>query len=76
MKKTWIGGIFSFVGSLWSLAIMICAGSNLVDEWDTALGRFWSTVVSMRLIFPFIIAAALAVFGVIIVLAELFRKEK
>ncbi len=76
MKRTLTGGILALVGSIWALAIMICAGGNLVSEWDLALGRFWSTVVAMHLMFPFVVSAALAVFGIIVILVELFRKEK
>lgn len=76
MKKVLAGGILSLAGSVWAFAIMITAGSNLVNEWNTELGRFWSTVVAMRLMLPFVLSAVLAIFGISIVLVELFRKEK
>ena len=76
MKKTLTGSILALVGSIWSLAIILCAGNNLATEWDTELGRFWSTIASMRLTFLFVIAAVITVFGIIVILVELFRKEK
>ena len=41
MKKTLIGGILTLAGSIWALAILTAAGNNLVNGWDTSLGRFW-----------------------------------
>ncbi len=75
MKKVVIGGLLALAGSIWSLAIILTAGNNLVNGWDTALGRFWSTVLDMNLMVPFVLSAAVAVFGICILLIEYFRKE-
>ena len=76
MKKTLIGGFLSIIGSSWSIAIMFVAGNNLVTTWYTELGRFWSTVIEMQLMFPFVLSVALTVLGIILMAVELFRKEK
>lgn len=76
MKKTIIGGILALAGSIWSLAIILVAGNNLVNGWDTDLGRFWSTVVDMRLVVLLVISAAITLFGIGVILVELFNKDK
>ena len=76
MKKVLIGGLLALAGSIWALAIIVAAGNSLVDAWSTELGRFWSTVVDMQLVFLFILSAVVTLFSIIIMLVELFRKEK
>ena len=43
MKKTIIGGFLSLIGSIWTLAILIAAGNNLVSSLTTPPGRLLST---------------------------------
>jgi len=74
MKKALIGGALSLVGSMWAIAVMLIAGNNLADSWQTGLGRFWSTVVGMRLMFPFVLSALIAVPGIVLMAVDLFRK--
>ena len=76
MKRALIGGFFSLIGSIWSLAIVFIAGNNPVTAWDTERGRFWSTVIEMDLAFLFILAVVFALLGVVLMTIELFRKEK
>ena len=76
MKRALIGGFLSLIGSIWSLAIVFIAGNNLVTSWDPELGRFWSTVIKMDLMFLFILAVAFVVLGMVLMAVELFRKEK
>lgn len=75
MKKVMIGGFFSLIGSIWSLAVVFIAGNNLVTGWDTQIGRFWSTVIEMDLLFLFILSVAFVILGLIIMAVEFFRKE-
>ena len=75
MKRTIIGGFLALIGSILSFAIFTTAGSNLVSSWDTELGRFWSTVVEYRLMVLLILSLAVAVFGIILLAVELFRKD-
>lgn len=75
MKKTIIGGFLSLIGSIWTLAILISAGSNLVSSWTTPPGRLLATVTEMGLAFWFVLAVALTVFGLGVLVAELFRKD-
>lgn len=75
MKKTIIGGFLSLIGSIWTLAILIAAGNNLVSSWTTPPGRLLSTVFSMGLTFWFVFAIALTVFGLGVLAVELFKKD-
>ena len=76
MKRALIGGFISLIGSIWALAIVFLAGSNLVTSWDTKLGRLWSTVIEMDLAFLFVISVVFIVLGLILMAVELFCKEK
>lgn len=76
MKKMIIGGLLAFLGSIWALVIISVAGNNLVNSWNTDLGRLYSTVSEYQLTIPFILAVILAVFGLVVLFVELFRKEK
>ena len=75
MKKVVIGGFLSLIGSIWALAVIFIASNNLVTHWDTQLGRFWSTVIDMDLLFLFILSVVFVVLGLIIMAVEFFRKE-
>jgi len=76
MKKAITGGVLSLVGSIWALAVVFVAGNNLGSSWDSELGRFWSAVVEMRLMFLFVLAAVVTLLGIILMAAGLFSKEK
>lgn len=76
MKRVLIGGFLSLVGSIWSLAIVFIAGNNLATSWDPEIGRLWSTVIEMDLMFLFVLAVVFIVLGIVLMAIELFRKEK
>ncbi|MBP3656564.1 MAG: hypothetical protein J6K32_07710 [Clostridia bacterium] len=75
MKRALIGGFFSLLGSIWALAIVFIAGNHLVSSWDSRLGRLWSTVIEMDLMPLFVLSAAFIVLGILLMAAELFRRE-
>ena len=68
-------GFLSLVGSIWAMVIMLVAGNNLVTEWNTEAGRFWSTVTDLRLMFPFILAAVITLIGIIVMVIGLIKKD-
>ena len=76
MKRVLIGGFLSLIGSIWSLAIVFIAGNNLVTSWDREVGRLWTTVIEMDLMFLFVLAVVFIVLGITLMAVELFRKEK
>ena len=75
MKKAVIGGFLALIGSIWTLAVAYTACSNLVTEWHTELGRFWSTVIDMNLLPLMILSALMTVLGIVIMAVEFFRKD-
>lgn len=75
MKRALIGGFLSLIGSIWSLAIVFIAGNNLVTSWDSKVGRLWSTVIEMDLMFMFILSVVFIDLGIVLMVVELFRKE-
>lgn len=74
MKRSIIGGFLSLIGTIWSLAIILFAGNNLVSAWATPPGRFWSTVIETGMLFPMVLAIALLVLGLLVLGIEYFRK--
>ena len=72
MKKTLAGGILALIGTIWAAAIMSVAGNNLVNSWYTTNGRFWETVSALGLSFQFTLAVILTLFGVGVIVADLF----
>ncbi|MBE6551276.1 MAG: hypothetical protein E7665_03975 [Ruminococcaceae bacterium] len=76
MKRALIGGFLSLIGSIWTLAIVFITGNNLVTSWDPNLGRFWSTVIELDLMFLFILSVVLTIIGIILMMIELFRKDQ
>ncbi len=76
MKKILAGGFLSLIGSIWSLACCVAAGSNLVDGWSTPPGRFLTSVAQLGLTFPFVVSALAVVLGLVLMGFGLFSKEK
>lgn len=76
MKRVLIGGFLSLIGTIWTLAVVFIAGNNLVSEWYTPPGRFLTSVMEMDLLFVFILSVVLTISGIIMMIVELFRKEK
>lgn len=76
MKRTVIGGIISFIGSIWFIGIITAAANNQTTSWKTNLGRFWGTVDAMGL-HPFaILAGFVTLLGLIILAIEYFKNNK
>lgn len=75
MKKALIGGFLSLIGSIWALAVVFIAGSNLATSWQDPPGRFLSTVAEMNLTFVFFLSILFVVIGIVIMAVELFRKN-
>ena len=75
MKRALIGGFLSLIGCIWSLAIVFIASNNLVTSWDADVGRLWTTVIEMDLMFLFVFSVVFIVLGIILMGVELFRKE-
>ena len=76
MKKIFVGGFLSLIGSIWALAIIFLAGNNLITAWVTPPGRFLCTVDELGLIIVFALSIILVILGILIMTVELFRKDK
>lgn len=75
MKKVFIGGFLSLLGSIWALPMVLYAASHLVSSWSTPPGRLLATLSEYGLM-PFVIVSmAFIVLGVGILLFEFFQKE-
>ncbi|NMA96184.1 MAG: hypothetical protein GX974_09120 [Clostridiales bacterium] len=75
MKRVLIGGFLSLIGSIWSLAIIIIVGNNLVSSWATPPGRFLTTVMDLDLGIPISIAFLFLLLGLLIMGIEYFRED-
>lgn len=75
MKRTLIGGFLSLIGTIWALAIIVFAGSNLVSGWSTPPGRFLTTVMETGVTFPLVLAILFLVLGLVILGVEYFRRD-
>ena len=76
MKRVLIGGFLSLIGSIWAMAVLLVAGSNLTSGWTTPPGRFMTTVAEMGLTEVFGMAILLVVLGIAVMLVELVRKDR
>lgn len=76
MKRVLAGGFLSLIGTIWSLAIIICAGNNLTTGWATPPGRFLTTVIELGLVVPLFISVTITFLGIIAMLIESFLKDR
>lgn len=74
MKRALIGGFSALLGTIWTLAILFAANSNLVTSWGE-YGRLMTTVIEMGLLLPLILSGAFVLLGIGIMAAEYFRKD-
>ena len=56
--------------------MLFVAGSNLTSGWTTPPGRFMTTVAEMGLSEVFGMAILFVVLGIVIMMVELFRRDK
>lgn len=74
MKRTIIGSVATAVGGFCAVGVCGIAVSNLVDTWQTDLGRFGGTMREYGLILPLIVFLALFFCGVTALAVEYFKK--
>lgn len=75
MKRVLVGGFISLIGSIWTLAIMLLAVTNLAGDWREPLGRLLTTIDNFYMMPWFIISVAFVLLGVVLMLVEYFRKD-
>lgn len=76
MKRALIGGFLALIGSIWSAAIFIACGMNLVSGWSTPPGRFLTTVSEVGLNRPLVLAVIVTLIGLAILVKEYFTRDK
>lgn len=76
MKRALIGGFLALIGSIWSAAIFIACGMNLVSGWSTPPGRFLTTVSEMNLTLPLVLAVIVTLIGLAILVKAYFTRDK
>jgi len=74
MKRALIGGFLSLLGTIWGLAVLTAASTNLVTSWGE-YGRLMTTVIEMGLTFPLVLSAFFVLLGIGIMVIEYFRKD-
>ena len=75
MKRVLVGGFLSLIGSIWTLAIMLLAVTNLTDYWSTPPGRLLTTITNFEMMPWFVISVLLIIFGIILMIIEYFKKD-
>lgn len=75
MKRAFIGGFLSLIGSVWALGILLLASTNLVSGWTTPPGRFLTTISQLQMMPWFVISVAFIILGIAIMAIEYFRKD-
>jgi len=75
VKRALIGGFISLIGSIWTLAIMFIAISNLTSEWHTPPGRLITTIDNFGMMPWFVISIVLVLFDIVLMVIEYFRKN-
>jgi len=75
MKRAFIGGFLSLIGSVWALGILLLASNNLVSGWTTPPGRFLTTISELQMMPWFVISVAFIILGIVIMAIEYFRKD-
>ena len=75
MKRVFIGGFISLIGSLWALAIVFLAGNNLTSGWTVPPGRLLTTISELDMMTLFVVSIVLVLLGIVLMIIEYFRKE-
>ena len=75
MKRALIGGFLALIGTIWALTFSMVALGNLVSSWSNPPGRFLTTLLEMDLMPLFVVSVLLTLLGLVLMVAEYFRKD-
>jgi hypothetical protein len=70
-----IGGFISLIGSIWTLAVIICANNYAINGWSTPSGKFLTQIAESNLMLWFCISIELVILGIILMVIEYFKKD-
>lgn len=76
MKRAIIGGFLSLVGSIWALAVLLCANSHAISEWVTPPGKLMTQLNESGLTSWFTASIIVTALGIVLMAIEYFRKER
>lgn len=74
MKRTVIGGIFSLLGTVWTLVVIDFAQNHPASSWANFPGRFLTSVFEGGMALPAILGFGLLACGLAILAVEYFKK--
>lgn len=75
LKRAIIGGFISLIGSIWTLAVIICANNYTIDGWSTPPGKLLTQLAESNLMLWFCISIALVILGIVFMVIEYFKKD-
>ena len=75
MKRALIGGFLALIGTIWALTFSMVALGNLVSGWSNPPGRFLTNLLEMDLMPLFVVSVLLTLLGLVLMVAEYFRKD-
>ena len=75
MKRAIIGGFISLIGSIWTLAVIICANNYTINGWSTPPGKLLTQIVESNLMLWFCISITLVILGIVLMVIEYFKKD-
>lgn len=76
MKRAIIGGFLSLVGSIWALAVLLCANSHAIDGWATPPGKLITQLNESGLMPWFTASIIVTALGIVLMAIEYFRRER
>ena len=76
MKRVLIGGFLSLVGSIWTLAVLLCANSHAIGGWATPPGKLITQLNESGLMPWFTASIVLTALGIVLMAIEYFRRER
>ena len=75
LKRAIIGGFISLIGSIWTLAVIICANNYTISGWSTPPGKLLTQIIESNLTVWFGVSIAMVVLGIVLMAIEYFKKD-
>lgn len=76
MKRAIIGGFLSLTGSIWTLAVLLCANSYAIGGWATPPGKLMTQLNESGLTPWFTASVVVTALGMALMAIEYFRRDR
>ena len=76
MKRAIIGGFLSLTGSIWTLAVLLCASSHTISGWATPPGKLMTQLNESGLTSWFTASVVVTALGFVLMAIEYFRRDR